>query len=89
METYHGHDHEAAQASALSEHAWAGMETDGRPNGSAQASPQDLRDTKEDVLPEGGYGWVCVLCCFLINAHTWGINSVSHLILRPPSLWAE
>ena len=25
--------------------------------------------------PDGGYGWVCVACCFLINAHTWGINS--------------
>ncbi|KAL8795266.1 MAG: hypothetical protein Q9195_002277 [Heterodermia aff. obscurata] len=24
---------------------------------------------------DGGYGWVCVACCFLINAHTWGINS--------------
>ena len=26
--------------------------------------------------PDGGYGWVCVACCFWINAHTWGINSV-------------
>lgn len=30
-----------------------------------------------DVPPEGGYGWVCVACVFWINAHTWGINSVS------------
>lgn len=28
-----------------------------------------------DHPPDGGYGWVCVVCCFLINAHTWGINS--------------
>ena len=28
-----------------------------------------------DQPPDGGYGWVCVACCFLINAHTWGINS--------------
>lgn len=26
--------------------------------------------------PNGGYGWVCVACCFFINGHTWGINSV-------------
>jgi hypothetical protein len=25
---------------------------------------------------DGGYGWICVVCVFLINAHTWGINSV-------------
>lgn len=29
--------------------------------------------------PDGGYGWVCVACCFFINAHTWGINSVRYL----------
>lgn len=34
-------------------------------------------ETAEDVPPDGGYGWVCVACVFLINAHTWGINSVS------------
>ncbi|OJD29701.1 mfs transporter [Diplodia corticola] len=25
--------------------------------------------------PDGGYGWVCVACVVLINAHTWGVNS--------------
>lgn len=34
-----------------------------------------------DVPPDGGYGWVCVACVFWINAHTWGINSVSIFIL--------
>ena len=28
-----------------------------------------------DEPPDGGYGWVCVVCTFFINAHTWGINS--------------
>lgn len=33
--------------------------------------------SQEDVPPDGGYGWVCTVCVFLINAHTWGVNSVS------------
>ncbi|KAF2002898.1 MFS general substrate transporter [Amniculicola lignicola CBS 123094] len=28
-----------------------------------------------DVPPNGGYGWVMVGCCFVLNAHTWGLNS--------------
>lgn len=32
--------------------------------------------TIEDVPPNGGYGWVCTACVFLVNAHTWGVNSV-------------
>lgn len=31
----------------------------------------------EPVPPNGGYGWVCAVGLFLINAHTWGVNSVS------------
>ncbi|KAM0322172.1 hypothetical protein ACHAQA_009661 [Verticillium albo-atrum] len=29
----------------------------------------------EPAPPNGGYGWVCTLCVFLVNAHTWGVNS--------------
>lgn len=32
--------------------------------------------TQEDIPPDGGYGWVCAVCVFFINAHTWGANSV-------------
>ena len=32
--------------------------------------------TREDIAPDGGYGWVCAACVFFINAHTWGVNSV-------------
>ena len=32
---------------------------------------------QEYVPPNGGYGWVCVACVFLINSHTWGFNFVS------------
>ena len=49
-------------------------------NNIAQGSEQDVPDharEREDVLPNGGYGWVCVVCLHLINGHTWGINFVS------------
>ena len=32
---------------------------------------------RQDVPLDGGYGWVCTLSVFLINANTWGVNSVS------------
>lgn len=48
-----------------------------------QHVPTDKVDSLEtqksavpDVIPNGGYGWVCVGTIFTINAHTWGMNSV-------------
>lgn len=41
-----------------------------------QSSPPQESNVAEP--PDGGYGWVCVACCFFINAHTWGINSVRY-----------
>jgi hypothetical protein len=41
--------------------------------------PQEPQEANKqvDVPPDGGYGWVCTACVFLINAHTWGVNSVN------------
>ncbi|OJI86767.1 hypothetical protein ASPTUDRAFT_493041 [Aspergillus tubingensis CBS 134.48] len=40
------------------------------------SAPKDAETKYEqDIVPDGGYGWVCVACVFWINAHTWGINS--------------
>jgi len=41
-----------------------------------QVEPQQEEVKVPDIPPDGGYGWVCVACVFLINAHTWGVNSV-------------
>ena len=36
--------------------------------------PRAGSDEKEkDVPPDGGYGWVCVACVAMINAHSWGM----------------
>ena len=41
----------------------------------SDAQPAAEISASSNEPPDGGYGWVCVACCFLINAHTWGINS--------------
>ena len=41
------------------------------------SSQQENADLEKFKSPNGGYGWVCVVCVFLINAHTWGLNFVS------------
>ncbi|KAL9116627.1 MAG: hypothetical protein Q9187_006849 [Circinaria calcarea] len=40
------------------------------------ADVANLEKDVQDVPPDGGYGWVCVACVFMVNAHTWGLNSV-------------
>lgn len=47
---------------------------------SGEQLPEHVPETSSklvDTAPDGGYGWVQVAVCFLINAHTWGLNSVS------------
>lgn len=34
-------------------------------------------ETNTPPPPDGGYGWVCVLACSLVNGFTWGVVSVS------------
>lgn len=64
-----------------------------RPNSQTRSSSSDLEvaetsdesiKEEEDVIPDGGYGWVCVFCIFLINAHTWGVNCVRNRLLPIP-----
>ena len=48
----------------------------GDPDVELSEQPASENVPKADNLPDGGYGWVCVVCVALVNAHTWGINSV-------------
>ncbi|KAK4125874.1 MFS general substrate transporter [Parathielavia appendiculata] len=41
----------------------------------------------EDVPPDGGYGWVCTFCVFMINANTWGVNSAYGVFLDRYMTW--
>lgn len=42
------------------------------PSDAEKQSIQPAQQTGPPPPPNGGYGWVCTMCCFLINAHTWG-----------------
>ncbi|KAK1144543.1 hypothetical protein N8T08_005416 [Aspergillus melleus] len=53
---------------------------------SHSSEPEDISDPQQTTpsqpeFREGGYGWVCVACTFLINAHTWGINAAYGVFL--------
>jgi MFS family permease len=58
---------------------------DGSDSASSQTldveTPNTTTPAKDDVPPDGGYGWVCVACNFMINGHTWGINSTYGVFL--------
>lgn len=41
----------------------------------------ETQDPAPDPPNEEGYGWVCVGATFLLNAHTWGINSVGTILV--------
>lgn len=37
------------------------------PPRTAKGQEQVSSEKKEDVPPNGGYGWVCIACCAIIN----------------------
>jgi hypothetical protein len=48
------------------------------PNRPNEPDEKQVRPSVDSTIPDGGYGWVCVACSVMINAHTW----VSCLRLR-------
>src|SRR5690606_27891912 len=68
-------------------------EKDGYPSAQAgdnsaedSESPSSSDSSESDLAapPDGGYGWVVVGCCAILNAFTWGINAVSLHHHHPP-----
>lgn len=57
------------------EHDNSPIDSDTTIAGLGADQPQVEEKKEVDEPPDGGYGWVCVVCTFFINAHTWGINS--------------
>lgn len=54
--------------------------TVGHPSGGHNEYPPHCStedEFAEENPPDGGYGWVCVSACFVLNAFTWGTVSVS------------
>ena len=41
------------------------------------ATDISAQDDRENAPPDGGYGWVCVVACFIVNFFTFGLVSVS------------
>ncbi|PWY63179.1 MFS general substrate transporter [Aspergillus eucalypticola CBS 122712] len=50
-------------------------------NDTADNKLADPEQTQSPIEVDGGYGWICVLYVFLVNAHTWGINSAYGVFL--------
>lgn len=67
----------ASRASRVSRHSWAGSRPPSRPPSRAEVAEAldagvaaEHKDSSE--LPNGGYGWVVVVCVLALNACTWG-----------------
>ncbi|KAJ6104602.1 hypothetical protein N7523_010922 [Penicillium sp. IBT 18751x] len=44
-------------------------------------TPRSDVNAFEDVPPNGGYGWVCTVCSFMIITQTWGVTGAWGVIL--------
>ena len=77
-----GHDsiHPSTEK-ASSENDRANDPADQKPDNEPVTSDPKQAQPPAPIETDGGYGWICVVCVFLVNAHNWGINGVrSHNI---------
>ena len=71
------HEEEDIAAAAAAAAAATSTEKHTAANGEAEPSAE----VPVEEFKEGGYGWVVVLAVFLMNAHTWGLNSAYAVFL--------
>lgn len=46
-----------------------------------EGTPEGVIIQDPETIPDGGYGWVCVVCVFFLNACTWGIAATYGVFL--------
>ncbi|KAF3910229.1 hypothetical protein ABW21_db0203382 [Orbilia brochopaga] len=85
-----------AYASTISGRSNGVLSKEASVNGDDVPGGVEVAQVVEDdsAPPDGGYGWICVLCCMFINACTWGINAsygvyLSYYLTHEPSLFPE
>lgn len=71
-----GHDSIPPSTTDVSKRLSENVPIDDEPANTDPEQAQSPARIEVEPPPDGGYGWVCVMCVFLVNAHTWGINSV-------------
>ncbi|KAK6511795.1 hypothetical protein TWF481_000701 [Arthrobotrys musiformis] len=88
----------SASTVANSERSNEGFSKEVRKSGEGSGEAETVEDAgiviDESAPPDGGYGWVCVMCNFFINSCTWGINSsygvyLSYYLTHDPPLFKE
>ncbi|EKG15376.1 Major facilitator superfamily [Macrophomina phaseolina MS6] len=58
-----------------------GSDSECAPREVAEETPGGIVSQGPEAIPDGGYGWVCVICVFFLNACTWGIAATYGVFL--------
>lgn len=64
------------KAASIDEKNLAANDEEAKPDDTCDECASATADAEEHVYPDGGYGWVVVVCCLTLSALTngWGMN---------------